>query len=67
MEANTNSREIYYKSALNAVLKTLSFFFFPQIFSFSAFFNSAKPDALCLYLILNSLCKELKYYVNFSK
>ena len=28
MEANTNSREINYESALNAVLKTLSFFFF---------------------------------------
>ena len=29
MEANTNSREVNYESALNAVLKTLSFFFFP--------------------------------------
>ena len=29
MEANTNSREINYESALNAVLKTVSFFFCP--------------------------------------
>ena len=29
MEANTNSHEINYESALNAVLKTFSFFFFP--------------------------------------
>lgn len=38
MEANTNSREIYYESALNAVLKTLSFFFLSlNLFFFSIF------------------------------
>lgn len=37
MEANTNSREIYYESALNAVLKTLSFFSFRKSFLFLHF------------------------------